>query len=205
MVIELLSGLSASECRRRGLSSLRSDGVRGGVTYSLCRVSDSASFSLLTSDEVLDATSGSIGSLVDIDGVTYRFRGETDTDWLVEDLFPDTDGVVIHSFPKDSTDIEFDPVVSPSVGDFSRLTSAVSSSGSSSGPRRGSSSVSPDAKKRWMTYQTRSDLSRIPYPDMSQSLWSSALDLAFDKLGSDRLRYYDVMPFYKKLRQSHRR
>ena len=201
MVIELLSGLSASECRRRGLSSLRSDGVRGGVSYSLCRVSDSASFSLMTSDEVLDATSGSIGSLVDIDGVTYRFRGETDTDWLVEDLFPDTDGVVIHSFPKDGTDIEFDPVVSPSVGDFSRLTSAVSSSGS----RRGSSSVSPDAKKRWMTYQTRSDLSRIPYPDMSQSLWSSALDLAFDKLGSDRLRYYDVMPFYKKLRQSHRR
>lgn len=205
MVIELLSGLSASECRRRGLSSLRSDGVRGGVTYSLCRVSDSASFSLLTSDEVLDATSGSIGSLVDIDGVTYRFRGETDTDWLVEDLFPDTDGVVIHSFPKDSTDIEFDAVVSPSVGDFSRLTSAVSSSGSSSGPRRGSSSVSLDAKKRWMSYQTRSELSRIPYPDMSQSLWSSALDLAFDKLGSDRLRYYDVMPFYKKLRQSHRR
>lgn len=205
MVIELLSGLSASECRRRGLSSLRSDGVRGGVTYSLCRVSDSASFSLLTSDEVLDATSGSIGSLVDIDGVTYRFRGETDTDWLVEDLFPDTDGVVIHSFPKDSTDIEFDPVVSPSVGDFSRLTSAVSSSGSSSGPRRGSSSVSLAAKKRWMVYQTRSELSRIPYPDMSQSLWSSALDLAFDKLGSDRLRYYDVMPFYKKLRQSRRR
>lgn len=205
MVIELLSGLSASECRRRGLSSLRSDGVRGGVTYSLCRVSDSASFSLLTSDEVLDATSGSIGSLVDIDGVTYRFRGETDTDWLVEDLFPDTDGVVIHSFPKDSTDIEFDPVVSPSVGDFSRLTSAVSSSGSSSGPRRGSSSVSLDAKKRWMVYQTRSDLSKIPYPEMSQSLWSSALDLAFDKLGSDRLRYYDVMPFYRKLRQSCRR
>lgn len=201
MVIELLSGLSASECRRRGLSSLRSDGVRGGVTYSLCRVSDSASFSLLTSDEVLDATSGSIGSLVDIDGVTYRFRGETDTDWLVEDLFPDTDGVVIHSFPKDSTDIEFDAVVSPSVGDFSRLTSAMSSSG----PRRGSSSVSLDAKKRWMSYQTRSELSRIPYPDMSQSLWSSSLDLAFDKLGSDRLRYYDVMPFYKKLRQSHRR
>lgn len=201
MVIELLSGLSASECRRRGLSSLRSDGVRGGVSYSLCRVSDSASFSLLTSDEVLDATSGSIGSLVDIDGVTYRFRGETDTDWLVEDLFPDTDGVVIHSFPKDSTDIEFDPVVSPSVGDFSRLMNAVSSSG----PRRGSSSVSLDAKKRWMSYQTRSDLSRVPYPDMSQSLWSSALDLAFDKLGSDRLRYYDVMPFYKKLRQSHRR
>lgn len=205
MVIELLSGLSASECRRRGISSLRSDGVRGGVSYSLCCVSDSASFSLLTSDEVLDATSGSIGSLVDIDGVTYRFRGETDTDWLVEDLFPDTDGVVIHSFPKDSTDIEFDPVVSPSVGDFSRLTSAVSSSGSSSGPRRGSSSVSLDAKKRWMVYQTRSELSRIPYPDMSQSLWSSALDLAFDKLGSDRLRYYDVMLFYKKLRQSHRR
>lgn len=201
MVIELLSGLSASECRRRGLSSLRSDGVRGGVTYSLCRVSDSASFSLLTSDEVLDATSGSIGSLVDIDGVTYRFRGETDTDWLVEDLFPDTDGVVIHSFPKDGTDIEFDPVVSPSVGDFSRITNAVSSSGS----RRGSSGVSLDAKKRWMSYQTRSELSRIPYPDMSQSLWSSALDLAFDKLGSDRLRYYDVMPFYKKLRQSHRR
>lgn len=205
MVIELLSGLSASECRRRGLSSLRSDGVRGGVTYSLCRVSDSASFSLLTSDEVLDATSGSIGSLVDIDGVTYRFRGETDTDWLVEDLFPDTDGVVIHSFPKDSTDIEFDAVVSPSVGDFSRLANALSSSGSSSDPRRCSSSVSPDAKKRWMTYQTRSDLSRIPYPDMSQSLWSSALDLAFDKLGSDRLRYYDVMVFYKKLRQSRRR
>lgn len=205
MVIELLSGLSASECRRRGLSSLRSDGVRGGVSYSLCRISDSASFSLLTSDEVLDATSGSIGSLVDIDGVTYRFRGETDTDWLVEDLFPDTDGVVIHSFPKDGTDIEFDPVVSPSVGDFSRLTNAVSSSGSSSGPRRGSSSVSLDAKKRWMSYQTRSELSRIPYPDMSQSLWSSALDLAFDKLGSARLRYYDVMPFYKKLRQSHRR
>lgn len=201
MVIELLSGLSASECRRRGLSSLRSDGVRGGVTYSLCRVSDSVSFSLLTSDEVLDATSGSIGSLVDIDGVTYRFRGETDTDWLVEDLFPDTDGVVIHSFPKDSTDIEFDAVVSPSVGDFSRLTSAMSSSG----PRRGSSSVSLDAKKRWMSYQTRSELSRIPYPDMSQSLWSSALDLAFDKLGSDRLRYYDVMPFYRKLRQSRRR
>lgn len=201
MVIELLSGLSASECRRRGISSLRSDGVRGGVTYSLCRVSDSASFSLLTSDEVLDATSGSIGSLVDIDGVTYRFRGETDTDWLVEDLFPDTDGIVIHSFPKDGTDIEFDPVVSPSVGDFSRITNAVSSSGS----RRGSSGVSLDAKKRWMSYQTRSDLSRIPYPDMSQSLWSSALDLAFDKLGSDRLRYYDVMPFYKKLRQSHRR
>lgn len=201
MVIELLSGLSASECRRRGFSSLRSDGVRGGVTYSLCRVSDSASFSLLTSDEVLDATSGSIGSLVDIDGVTYRFRGETDTDWLVEDLFPDTDGVVIHSFPKDGTDIEFDPVVSPSVGDFSRITNAVSSSGS----RRGSSGVSLDAKKRWMSYQTRSELSRIPYPDMSQSLWSSALDLAFDKLGSDRLRYYDVMPFYKKLRQSHRR
>lgn len=200
MVIELLSGLSASECRRRGLSSLRSDGVRGGVSYSLCRVSDSASFSLLTSDEVLDATSGSIGSLVDIDGVTYRFRGETDTDWLVEDLFPDTDGVVIHSFPKDGTDIEFDPVVSSSVGDFSRITNAVSSSCS----RRGSSSVSPDAKKRWMIYQTRSDLSRIPYPDMSQSLWSSALDLAFDKLGSDRLRYYDVMPFYKKLRQSRR-
>lgn len=205
MVIELLSGLSASECRRRGLSSLRSDGVRGGVTYSLCRVSDSASFSLLTSDEVLDATSGSIGSLVDIDGVTYRFRGETDTDWLVEDLFPDTDGVVIHSFPKDSTDIEFDAVVSPSVGDFSRLANALSSSGSSSDPRRGSSSVSSDSKKRWMAYQTRSELSRIPYPDMSQSLWSSALDLAFDKLGSDRLRYYDVMPFYKKLRQSHRR
>lgn len=201
MVIELLSGLSASECRRRGLSSLRSDGVRGGVTYSLCRVSDSALFSLLTSDEVLDATSGSIGSLVDIDGVTYRFRGETDTDWLVEDLFPDTDGVVIHSFPKDSTDIEFDAVVSPSVGDFSRLTSAMSSSG----PRRGSSSVSLDAKKRWMVYQTRSDLSKIPYPEMSQSLWSSALDLAFDKLGSDRLRYYDVMPFYRKLRQSCRR
>ena len=201
MVIELLSGLSASECRRRGISSLRSDGVRGGVTYSLCRVSDSASFSLLTSDEVLDATSGSIGSLVDIDGVTYRFRGETDTDWLVEDLFPDTDGIVIHSFPKDGTDIEFDPVVSPSVGDFSRITNAVSSSGS----RRGSSGVSLDAKKRWKSYQTRSDLSRIPYPDMSQSLWSSALDLAFDKLGSDRLRYYDVMPFYKKLRQSHRR
>lgn len=201
MVIELLSGLSASECRRRGLSSLRSDGVRGGVSYSLCRVSDSASFSLLTSDEVLDATSGSIGSLVDIDGVTYRFRGETDTDWLVEDLFPDTDGVVIHSFPKDGTDIEFDPVVSPSVGDFSRLTNAVSSSLT----RRGSSSVSLDAKKRWMSYQTRSELSRVPYPDMSQSLWSSALDLAFDKLGSDRLRYYDVMPFYKKLRQSHRR
>lgn len=201
MVIELLSGLSASECRRRGISSLRSDGVRGGVTYSLCRVSDSASFSLLTSDEVLDVTSGSIGSLVDIDGVTYRFRGETDTDWLVEDLFPDTDGIVIHSFPKDGTDIEFDPVVSPSVGDFSRITNAVSSSGS----RRGSSGVSLDAKKRWMSYQTRSDLSRIPYPDMSQSLWSSALDLAFDKLGSDRLRYYDVMPFYKKLRQSHRR
>lgn len=201
MVIELLSGLSASECRRRGLSSLRSDGVRGGVTYSLCRVSDSASFSLLTSDEVLDATSGSIGSLVDIDGITYRFRGETDTDWLVEDLFPDTDGIVIHSFPKDGTDIEFDPVVSPSVGDFSRITNAVSSSGS----RRGSSSVSLDAKKRWMSYQTRSELSRIPYPDMSQSLWSSALDLAFYKLGSDRLRYYDVMPFYKKLRQSHRR
>lgn len=201
MVIELLSGLSASECRRRGLSSLRSDGVRGGVSYSLCCVSDSASFSLLTSDEVLDATSGSIGSLVDIDGITYRFRGETDTDWLVEDLFPDTDGVVIHSFPKDSTDIEFDAVVSPSVGDFSRLANAMSSSGS----RRGSSSFSLDAKKRWMTYQTRSDLSRIPYPDMSQSLWSSALDLAFDKLGSDRLRYYDVMPFYKKLRQSHRR
>lgn len=200
MVIELLSGLSASECRRRGLSSLRSDGVRGGVSYSLCRVSDSASFSLLTSAEVLDATSGSIGSLVDIDGVTYRFRGETDTDWLVEDLFPDTDGVVIHSFPKDGTDIEFDPVVSPSVGDFSRLANAMSSSGS----RRGSSSVSPDAKKRWMIYQTRSDLSRIPYPDMSQSLWSSALDLAFDKLGSDRLRYYDVMAFYKKLRQSRR-
>lgn len=204
MVIELLSGLSASECRRRGLSSLRSDGVRGGVTYSLCHVSDSASFSLLTSDEVLDATSGSIGSLVDIDGVTYRFRGETDTDWLVEDLFPGTDGVVIHSFPKDSTDIEFDPVVSPSVGDFSRLSSALSS-GSSSGPRRCSSSVSPDSKKRWMAYQTRSELSRIPYPDMSQSLWYSALDLAFDKLGSDRLRYYDVMPFYKKLCQSHRR
>ena len=201
MVIELLSGLSASECRRRGISSLRSDGVRGGVSYSLCCVSDSASFSLLTSDEVLDATSGSIGSLVDIDGVTYRFRGETDTDWLVEDLFPDTDGVVIHSFPKDGTDIEFDPVVSPSVGDFSRLANAMLPSGS----RRGSSSVSPDAKKRWMTYQTRSDLSRIPYPDMSQSLWSSALDLAFDKLGSDRLRYYDVMLFYKKLRQSHRR
>lgn len=201
MVIELLSGLSASECRRRGLSSLRSDGVRGGVSYSLCCVSDSASFSLLTSDEVLDATSGSIGSLVDIDGVTYRFRGETDTDWLVEDLFPDTDGVVIHSFPKDSTDIEFDAVVSPSVGDFSRLTSAMSSSG----PRRGSSSVSLDAKKRWMVYQTRSDLSKIPYPEMSQSLWSSALDLAFDKLGSDRLRYYDVMPFYRKLRQSCRR
>ena len=56
-----------------------------------------------------------------------------------------------------------------------------------------------------MSYQTRSELSRIPYPDMSQSLWSSALDLAFDKLGSDRLRYYDVMPFYKKLRQSRRR
>ena len=205
MVIELLSGLSASECRRRGISSLRSDGVRGGVSYSFFCVSDSASFSLLTSDEVLDATSGSIGSLVDIDGVTYRFRGETDTDWLVEDLFPDTDGVVIHSFPKDSTDIEFDAVVSPSVGDFSRLTNAVSSSGSSSGPRRGSSSVSLDAKKRWMVYQTRSELSRIPYPDMSQSLWSSALDLAFDKLGSDRLRYYDVMLFYKKLRQSHRR
>lgn len=205
MVIELLSGLSASECRRRGLSSLRSDGVRGGVTYSLCRVSDSASFSLLTSDEVLDATSGSIGSLVDIDGVTYRFRGETDTDWLVEDLFPDTDGIVIHSFPKDSTDIEFDPVVSPSVGDFSSLANAMSSSGSSSLSRRGSSSVSPDAKKRWMIYQTRSELSRIPYPDMSQSLWSSALDLAFDKLGSDRLRYYDVMPFYRKLRQSRRR
>lgn len=201
MVIELLSGLSASECRRRGISSLRSDGVRGGVSYSLCCVSDSASFSLLTSDEVLDATSGSIGSLVDIDGVTYRFRGETDTDWLVEDLFPDTDGVVIHSFPKDSTDIEFDAVVSPSVGDFSRLTSAMSSSG----PRRGSSSVSLDAKKRWMVYQTRSDLSKIPYPEMSQSLWSSALDLAFDKLGSDRLRYYDVMPFYRKLRQSCRR
>ena len=120
-------------------------------------------------------------------------------------MFPDTDGVVIHSFPKDSTDIEFDAVVSPSVGDFSRLTNAVSSSGSSSGPRRGSSSVSLDAKKRWMVYQTRSELSRIPYPDMSQSLWSSALDLAFDKLGSDRLRYYDVMLFYKKLRQSHRR
>lgn len=205
MVIELLSGLSASECRRRGLSSLRSDGVRGGVIYSLCRVSDSASFSLLTLDEVLDATSGSIGSLVDIDGVTYRFRGETDTDWLVEDLFPDTDGVVIHSFPKDSTDIEFDAVVSPSVGDFSRLANALSSSGSSSDPRRGSSSVSLDAKSRWMTYQTRSELSRVPYPDMSQSLWSSALDLAFDKLGSDRLRYYDVMPFYKKLRQSRRR
>lgn len=201
MVIELLSGLSASECRRRGLSSLRSDGVSGGVSYSLCRVSDSASFSLMTSDEVLDATSGSIGSLVDIDGVTYRFRGETDTDWLVEDLFPDTDGVVIHSFPKDGTDIEFDPVVSSSVGDFSRITNAVSSSGS----RRGSSGVSLDAKKRWMSYQTRSELSRVPYPDMSQSLWSSALDLAFDKLGSARLRYYDVMPFYKKLRQSHRR
>lgn len=205
MVIELLSGLSASECRRRGLSSLRSDGVRGGVTYSLCRVSDSASFSLLTSDEVLDATSGSIGSLVDIDGVTYRFRGETDTDWLVEDLFPDTDGVVIHSFPKDSTDIEFDAVVLPSVGDYSRLEKAVFSPRPSSTAFSSSAPVSQDAEKRWVTYQTRSELSRIPYPDMSQSLWSSALDLAFDKLGSDRLRYYDVMPFYKKLRQSHRR
>jgi len=205
MVIELLSGLSASECRRRGLSSLRSDGVRGGVVYSLCRVSDSSAFALLTSDEVLDASSGSVGSLVEIDGVTYRFRGETDTAWLVEDLFPEDGSDGYHSFPKDGTDIDFDPVVSPSVGDFGSFAESLSSSRPSSPSRSVSSGVSPDAKRRWMVYQTRSELSKIPYPEMSQSLWSSALDLAFDKLGSDRLRYYDVMPFYRKLRQSRRR
>lgn len=200
VVVELLSGMSVSECRRRGLSSLRPSGFSGPGLYSLCKVSDSASLVLLSSNElsgVQDAASE--GSFVTFDGIKYRLLSETPNAWLVEPLSGDagdSDSFITllksqYPAPDPEVDAEQESLAAATKAHASTLPSPLPSP-------TFNKSASYDFTKPYKA----SDLKLVAYPYMNPTLWADAVSAVASRDGYDKIMVGKVVSEYRRLRRA---
>lgn len=200
VVVELLSGMSVSECRRRGLSSLRPSGFSGPGLYSLCKVSDSASLVLLSSDElsgVQDAASE--GSFVTFDGIKYRLLSETPNAWLVEPLSGDAGDSDSFITLLKSQYPEPDPEVDAEQESLAAATKAHASTLPSPLP---SPTFNKSASYDFTKPYKASDLKLVAYPYMNPTLWADAVSAVASRDGYDKIMVGKVVSEYRRLRRA---
>lgn len=200
VVVELLSGMSVSECRRRGLSSLRPSGFSGPGLYSLCKVSDSASLVLLSSDElsgVQDAASE--GSFVTFDGIKYRLLSETPNVWLVEPLSGDAGDSDSFITLLKSQYPEPDPEVDAEQESLAAATKAHASTLPSPLP---SPTFNKSASYDFTKPYKASDLKLVAYPYMNPTLWADAVSAVASRDGYDKIMVGKVVSEYRRLRRA---
>ncbi len=200
VVVELLSGMSVSECRRRGLSSLRPSGFSGPGLYSLCKVSDSASLVLLSSDElsgVQDAASE--GSFVTFDGIKYRLLSETPNAWLVEPLSGDAGDSDSFITLLKSQYPEPDPEVDAEQESLAAATKAHASTLPSPLP---SPTFNKSASYDFTKPCKASDLKLVAYPYMNPTLWADAVSAVASRDGYDKIMVGKVVSEYRRLRRA---
>lgn len=200
MITELLSGMSVSECRRRGLSSLRPSGFLGPGLYSLCKVSDSASLVLLSSDElsgVQDAASE--GSFVTFDGIKYRLLSETPNAWLVEPLSGDAGDSDSFITLLKSQYPEPDPEVDAEQESLAAATKAHASTLPSPLP---SPTFNKSASYDFTKPYKASDLKLVAYPYMNPTLWADAVSAVASRDGYDKIMVGKVVSEYRRLRRA---
>lgn len=200
VVVELLSGMSVSECRRRGLSSLRPSGFSGPDLYSLCKVSDSASLVLLSSDElsgVQDAASE--GSFVTFDGIKYRLLSETPNAWLVEPLSGDAGDSDSFITLLESQYPEPDPEVDAEQESLAAATKAHASTLPSPLP---SPTFNKSASYDFTKPYKASDLKLVAYPYMNPTLWADAVSAVASRDGYDKIMVGKVVSEYRRLRRA---
>lgn len=200
VVVELLSGMSVSECRRRGLSSLRPSGFSGPGLYSLCKVSDSASLVLLSSDElsgVPDAASE--GSFVTFDGIKYRLLSETPNAWLVEPLSGDAGDSDSFITLLKSQYPEPDPEVDAEQESLAAATKAHASTLPSPLP---SPTFNKSASYDFTKPYKASDLKLVAYPYMNPTLWADAVSAVASRDGYDKIMVGKVVSEYRRLRRA---
>lgn len=200
VVVELLSGMSVSECRRRGLSSLRPSGFSGPGLYSLCKVSDSASLVLLSSDElsgVQDAASE--GSFVTFDGIKYRLLSEMPNAWLVEPLSGDAGDSDSFITLLKSQYPEPDPEVDAEQESLAAATKAHASTLPSPLP---SPTFNKSASYDFTKPYKASDLKLVAYPYMNPTLWADAVSAVASRDGYDKIMVGKVVSEYRRLRRA---
>lgn len=200
VVVELLSGMSVSECRRRGLSSLRPSGFSGPGLYSLCKVSDSASLVLLSSDElsgVQDAASE--GSFVTFDGIKYRLLSETPNAWLVEPLSGDAGDSDSFITLLKSQYPEPDPEVDAEQESLAAATKAHASTLPSPLP---SPTFNKSASYDFTKPYKASDLKLVASPYMNPTLWADAVSAVASRDGYDKIMVGKVVSEYRRLRRA---
>lgn len=200
VVVELLSGMSVSECRRRGLSSLRPSGFSGPGLYSLCKVSDSVSLVLLSSDElsgVQDAASE--GSFVTFDGIKYRLLSETPNAWLVEPLSGDAGDSDSFITLLKSQYPEPDPEVDAEQESLAAATKAHASTLPSPLP---SPTFNKSASYDFTKPYKASDLKLVAYPYMNPTLWADAVSAVASRDGYDKIMVGKVVSEYRRLRRA---
>lgn len=200
VVVELLSGMSVSECRRRGLSSLRPSGFSGPGLYSLCKVSDSASLVLLSSNElsgVQDAASE--GSFVTFDGIKYRLLSETPNAWLVEPLSGDAGDSDSFITLLKSQYPEPDPEVDAEQESLAAATKAHASTLPSPLP---SPTFNKSASYDFTKPYKASDLKLVAYPYMNPTLWADAVSAVASRDGYDKIMVGKVVSEYRRLRRA---
>lgn len=200
VVVELLSGMSVSECRRRGLSSLRPSGFSGPGLYSLCKVSDSASLVLLSSDElsgVQDAASE--GSFVTFDGIKYRLLSETPNAWFVEPLSGDAGDSDSFITLLKSQYPEPDPEVDAEQESLAAATKAHASTLPSPLP---SPTFNKSASYDFTKPYKASDLKLVAYPYMNPTLWADAVSAVASRDGYDKIMVGKVVSEYRRLRRA---
>lgn len=200
VVVELLSGMSVSECRRRGLSSLRPSGFSGPGLYSLCKVSDSASLVLLSSDElsgVQDAAPE--GSFVTFDGIKYRLLSETPNAWLVEPLSGDAGDSDSFITLLKSQYPEPDPEVDAEQESLAAATKAHASTLPSPLP---SPTFNKSASYDFTKPYKASDLKLVAYPYMNPTLWADAVSAVASRDGYDKIMVGKVVSEYRRLRRA---
>lgn len=200
VVVELLSGMSVSECRRRGLSSLRPSGFSGPGLYSLCKVSDSASLVLLSSDElsgVQDAASEV--SFVTFDGIKYRLLSETPNAWLVEPLSGDAGDSDSFITLLKSQYPEPDPEVDAEQESLAAATKAHASTLPSPLP---SPTFNKSASYDFTKPYKASDLKLVAYPYMNPTLWADAVSAVASRDGYDKIMVGKVVSEYRRLRRA---
>lgn len=201
VIVELLSGMSVSACRRRGLSSLRPSGFSGPGLYSLCKVSDSASLVLLSSDElsgVQDAASE--GSFVTFGGIKYRLLQETPNAWLVEPLSGDAGDSDSFITLLKSQYPEPDPEVDADQESLDAATKAHASTLPS--PSRSASTPNVSASYDFTKPYKSSDLKLVAYPYMNPTLWADAVSAVASRDGSDKIMVGKVVLEYRRLRRA---
>lgn len=200
VVVELLSGMSVSECRRRGLSSLRPSGFSGPGLYSLCKVSDSASLVLLSSNElsgVRDAASE--GSFVTFDGIKYRLLSETPNAWFVEPLSGDAGDSDSFITLLKSQYPEPDPEVDAEQESLAAATKAHASTLPSPLP---SPTFNKSASYDFTKPYKASDLKLVAYPYMNPTLWADAVSAVASRDGYDKIMVGKVVSEYRRLRRA---